>query len=91
MIHKIIKRKVYKKLIYDKLRWVEAIMDNEYIGLILGYLIGYISFFTCFIPSSIISLFQLKSYIKKIQYDIDNRPEYIKNWKHLGLVKEAKE
>lgn len=83
---KIIKKKVYKKLVYDKLYWVENIMDNEYIGLVLGYIIGYICFLCLFIPSSIISLFQLKSYLKKIQYDIDNRPEYIKNWKHLDLV-----
>ncbi|MBO7526367.1 MAG: hypothetical protein J6T74_00550 [Clostridia bacterium] len=93
MKYKIIKRKVYKKLIYDKLLWTTNIMDNEYLGLILGYFMGYVCFFTCFIPASIISLYQLKKYIKKIQYDIDVRPEYIKNWKHLGLVEieQAKE
>ena len=89
--YKVVKRKVYKKLIYGKLYWVDDIVDNEYVGVILGYFIGYICFFTCFIPCAIISLFQLKKYIKKIQYDIDERPEYIKNWLHLKLVKELEE
>lgn len=86
MKHKIIKRKVLKKLTYDKLHFVENIFDNEYLGLILGYTIGYILFFLCFIPCFIISLFQFKSYYNKIKYDIEKRPEYIKNWKHLHLV-----
>lgn len=85
MKYKIKKGKVLKKLIYDKLLFVN-IFDNEYIGIILGYTIGYIVIFLCFIPSFIISLFQLRSYCNKIKYDIEKRPEYIKNWEHLHLV-----
>lgn len=70
MEYKIKKRKVLKKLTYDKLNFVENIFDNEYLGLILGYTFGYILFFLCFIPCFIISLFQFKSYYNKIKDDI---------------------
>lgn len=86
MRYKIKKGKVLKKLTYDKLNFVANIFDDEYIGLILGYTIGYIVFFLCFIPCFIISLFQFRSYCNKIKYDIEKRPEYIKNWEHLHLV-----
>lgn len=86
MKYKIKKRKVLKKLTYDKLSFVENIFDNEYLGLILGYTVGYILFFLCFIPCFIISLFQFKSCYDKIKYDIEKRPENIRNWEYLHLV-----
>lgn len=86
MKYKIKKRKVLKKLAYDKLNFVENIFDNEYLGLILGYTFGYILIVLCFIPCFIISLFQFKSYYNKIKYDIEKRPENIRNWEHLDLV-----
>lgn len=91
MKYKIKKRKVLKKLTYDKLNFVENIFDNEYLGLILGYTVGYILFFLCFIPCFIISLFQFKSCYDKIKYDIEKRLENIRNWECLDLVEKVGE
>lgn len=91
MKYKIKINKVHKKLTYDKLHWIEDVCDNEWLGKIIGFLVGYICFFFMFFPCTIMSLCQLKSYAKKIQYDIDQRPEHIKNWLHLGLVENVEE
>ena len=38
----------------------------------------------------IISLFQFKSCYDKIKYDIEKRPENIRNWEYLDLVEKER-
>lgn len=71
MRYKIIKRKVFNKLLANKLYKIDF-CDNEYIGVILGNIIFFVLAIILFIPFCVISLFQLKGKINEIQKQLDN-------------------